>query len=480
MFSKVLLFVLIALTTVLVCLAFFGDIFTSSSSVRSKPPAFRPSDALHPILEIHPEHWHRYMDWWHRSQNQSAAKASIIDANETAALFKSINSLRGPPDHDLPHRSGPLRVDTETVFKPNLTLLTPLPLAAHPLASALPAEVVFDESRRISAQQIAAHHACANQTTCYPSYLQLQRTYKIYNCKHLHYGVRFYFLVREGLLLHPAVTLVDSMAEADYIIYLPESSSWDKSECSDPKYHHKLVVLDEGDYPHAFQEHLSDQFFLMFKRSYVKRSNGQFQGYMSYLSNMNILPMTYPVAEAYLKPRTLPMAQRALEIVCSLRGGDHDPTRRRVKDYVVEYGKSRRITNIVAGEVSSASRTTINVKYFQQMATAKIVITSNPSHWEGDFRFGEALGSGAVIFIDEMYVPRQHPFKHGVHVVYYSNNNKTDLFLKLDQVRADPMKQEQLSLQGFIHGLTFHRTTNLLDYILRTVHIKERALQEHS
>ena len=34
-------------------------------------------------------------------------------------------------------------------------------------------------------------------------------------------------------------------------------------------------------------------------------------------------------------------------------------------------------------------------------AVAKIVVTCNPSHSEGDFRTFEALASGALVFVDE-------------------------------------------------------------------------------
>ena len=67
---------------------------------------------------------------------------------------------------------------------------------------------------------------CANQTRCIQPVLQLIKTYKVYFCKHLGYGVRFYYLVREGLLLHPNILLVDDPKDADYIVYLPVSSEW--------------------------------------------------------------------------------------------------------------------------------------------------------------------------------------------------------------------------------------------------------------
>lgn len=37
-------------------------------------------------------------------------------------------------------------------------------------------------------------------------------------------------------------------------------------------------------------------------------------------------------------------------------------------------------------QVNSASRTEVSAGYFDQMRRARIIVTSNPSDWEGDFR----------------------------------------------------------------------------------------------
>ena len=47
----------------------------------------------------------------------------------------------------------------------------------------------------------------------------------------------------------------------------------------------------------------------------------------------------------------------------------------------------------------------------------------------------EAIASGALIFVDDMYVPRPHQLIHGQHIINYNNLNKTDLFSKLDKFR---------------------------------------------
>jgi hypothetical protein len=172
---------------------------------------------------------------------------------------------------------------------------------------------------------------CENQTSCIHPKLQLERIFKVYYCKHVGHGVRFYFLVREGLLLHPKIVLVSKPEVADVIVWLPESAPWHKSECAKAAYQNKTVVLDEGDGPQLFDapNGRHEDWLLYFKRSYVRRSNGEFRGYMGYLDNRNVMPMTYTIAEAYVRPLFSTMKDRILELVCTLRGGNHDPTRLR-------------------------------------------------------------------------------------------------------------------------------------------------------
>ena len=88
------------------------------------------------------------------------------------------------------------------------------------------------------------------------------------------YGVRFYYLIREGLLLHPNLNLVETPTSADIILYLPESAAWDKSECNRPEYASKLVVLDESDGSHIMEHPTSPWNLMYFKRSYIHRHKG--------------------------------------------------------------------------------------------------------------------------------------------------------------------------------------------------------------
>lgn len=316
---------------------------------------------------------------------------------------------------------------------------------------------------------------CGNQTKCLTPNLQLQKVYKVYYCKHINYGVRFFFLVKEGLLLHPSILLVSNPGDADVIIYLPTSSEWSKSECGRPEWYHKLVVLDEGDGQGLFHPPNApkDWYLMYFKRSYVKRENGAFHGFLNYVHRENVFPMTYTVAEAYVRPRYLPLDRRDTQILCTLRGHGGDPVRQRVREWTEQYAKARGITKYRTGEVNSDSRTVVSRGYFGQMYNAQIIVTSNPSGWEGDFRLMEAFASGALIFVDRMFVPRPYPLEDWKHVIYYDNKNKTELFDRLDIIRANKKQMSTIAANGYLHAMTFHRAANLIDYVFRTLHTKE-------
>ncbi len=324
---------------------------------------------------------------------------------------------------------------------------------------------------------ISSHPAslikCHNQSRCIQPQLQLNKVFKVYFCKHIAYGVRFFYLAREGLLLHPNIHLVSDPNDAEIVVYLPVSSEWKKSECNNVLYRRKMIVIDEGDYQPLFHpDDGNEEWLLYFKRSYVNRHVGEYKGFMNYLDNPVVFPMTYPIAEAYIKTDFTPFHNRKMEFVCTLRGGPHDPLRQRIKEWTQQYAAARGVKNFIAGEVNHASRTTVDENYFHHLYNAKIIVTANPSGWEGDFRLMEAFGSGALIFVDKMYVPRPHPLIHGKHVIYYDNNNKTDFFDKLDYYRHHEQESIKVAIHGYLHTMKYHRTACLMDYIFRTAHIK--------
>ena len=122
--------------------------------------------------------------------------------------------------------------------------------------------------------------------------------------------------------------------------------------------------------------------------------------------------------------------------------------------------------------LNTATRTTIDKSYFEHLHNSRIIVTVNPANWEGDFRLWETMSSGALVFVDPLFVPHPYPMIDGVHVIYFNNNNKTDLFTKLDYYRSHPEEASKIAHHGYLHAMKYHRTVNFADYVLRSAHLK--------
>ena len=226
----------------------------------------------------------------------------------------------------------------------------------HPLVSPRP-------GTDISPQNQLSVLRCQNQTKCIVPELQLEAKLKVYFCRHpARHGVRFYYLVREGLHLHPNVELLpfEKIDDADFVIYLPGSSPWHLTECTDKALHSKLLVLDEFDgynmfHPFERIEQVIEVYgknlmwyFMYFKRSFVARRDGKFLSH-PHLSQPDVYPITYALAEAYVSPSY--NFQRAIDILCTLRGSSKMVTRMRVQEWIAEYAKSRNVVNAITEQV---------------------------------------------------------------------------------------------------------------------------------
>lgn len=213
---------------------------------------------------------------------------------------------------------------------------------------------------------------CPKQATCIVPELQLAKKLKIYLCKHpTGHGVRFYYIAREGLHMHPNVELLteDRIAEADFILYPPASAPWHLTECTDPAYKSRLIVLDEFDghqlisptvTPEQYVERYGGRnkqwYFMYFKRSFVRRLDGDFKRYPHFVQP-DVYPLVYAIAEAYVPIHF--NNKRDIEIMCTLRGTKGMTTRLRTQTWVSEYGHHNQIENIVTEQVSAVNRLVI-------------------------------------------------------------------------------------------------------------------------
>lgn len=213
---------------------------------------------------------------------------------------------------------------------------------------------------------------CLNQSSCIQSELQVKRQFSIYMCKKVgRHGSRFYYLLSDGLERHPAVTVTEDIDAADLVLFLPSSSPWHKSECTNSSLADRLVIMDEFDGSSAFSPRKSFEelkrdyahkivdsknvmwYFLYFKRSYVHRKDGKFLRY-PFLLKKDFFPMVYSIADSYVRPQF--NKERSLLLTCTLRGDmKYQPSRLRVLEWVHEYANKHELPldRVVIGQVRS-------------------------------------------------------------------------------------------------------------------------------
>ena len=243
-------------------------------------------------------------------------------------------------------------------------------------------------------------------------------------------GFRFHHLIDQGLALHRNVRRVASPDAADVILFLSTSTrdlpvknvtGPDGAGSVRNAYLDRLVVLDEGDGPGYIRKVRNGEYIAYFKRSWVRKTDGAF------LSNPprfrdRYFPMVYSVSNNYTSG--VFDTVRTHDVVCTLRENKKQPARARVLSWVGKVVAEAGVANTsIVGEVNHAQRRTISRAYLDHNRNAKIVVTCNPSFWDGDFRTWEAMASGALVFVDQMHVPVAYPLLDGVHVVLYDNHD---------------------------------------------------------
>jgi hypothetical protein len=99
------------------------------------------------------------------------------------------------------------------------------------------------------------------------------------------------------------------------------------------------------------------------------------------------------------------------------------------------------------------------------MYNSKIIVTVNPADWEGDFRLWESMATGALVFVDPIFVPHSYPLIDGKHVIFFSNSNRQELYEKLDYYLNNPIKAREIAINGYLYCMKYHRTVNMIDYL---------------
>lgn len=258
--------------------------------------------------------------------------------------------------------------------------------------------------------------------------------------------------LKQGLLASDFYT--ENKEEADYFIILANKKSGDY-----PK--NKTIHID-------FQDSSRNNYykgeFLYFKRSRYSPLNEE--GVRHLVSpNENFLPIAYCVMDEYISKENV---VKDINVGCYLRGQGHwGKSRRKVLSLINEI----KILNTVNSAVTRARWYGYDPVYFDYLRRSKIIVTCNPSTWEGDMRTWEALSQGGLVFVDRMYDQIGLPLIDGEHCIIYDINEK-GLKILADKIRYYADNESEASAIGeagkdFV--LKNHRSRDRVIYIINNI-----------
>jgi len=291
---------------------------------------------------------------------------------------------------------------------------------------------------------------------------------KIYYVPCYGHGTREYALIKQGLVNNPRVQLVSNHEESDYIFYFYFTSKY-KEYYNQEFPPEKTVLVDYHDKVH-WLSHV--ECFIYFKRSWVapnvlEAADGQ-------LYTIKV-PMPRP---SHLHPLTLAIMdefiikeerERDFVLSCPLRRKVRNPNRDRVLNLLegMDIWSKSQIGAINKGSMRAFNAPDMR-EYFRLLKRSKIVVTCNPSRWEGDHRTWEAFENGALVFVDKMYTPTSHPLIDGEHCIFYdlSDTGLRELRAMIFYYLKHITEAEIIAKAGHEFTMKYHRTSNRIDEML--------------
>lgn len=282
---------------------------------------------------------------------------------------------------------------------------------------------------------------------------------------------REYLLVKQGLVNNSRVELVDSEKESDFIFlchatlkhdpHLSRAFPSDKTVFID--YHDKSYMVFDIDC------------LAYFKRSWVemvRERNHTTKRPVSRPSHFHPISMAI-MDEFIFRPHYLSGdTERDVMLSCTVRPHAKHPNRARLLNFVNKMDIRGRVQ---IGELNTGHMNRFNDsnmrEYFRLLRRSRIVVTCNPSRWEGDHRTWEAFANGALVFIDEMYTPLAHPLIAGKHCIFYdlSDSGLSRLEHRILYFLENPDQAEAIAKAGHDFTMKYHRTSNRIDEILEVI-----------
>jgi len=273
--------------------------------------------------------------------------------------------------------------------------------------------------------------------------------------------------------------LTDDFDKADYVFYMMHQRNClnlphdDNSKLDIQKItqifnsNKKEVVIDYNDWTDT--RNVPDLNTLKTVHKYFKRSIVRKEGSISkelVKYPREIIPISYGIRSDFVEyDRTYSFKKYNYDVCCMFNIGGGSGTRGIIPEVVNRYNGPKFVGRMNCpnryGKVSTA--------YFEILKTSKIIITANPSNWEGDFRLWEALLMGNLVLCDEMLVPSlmTYPLINKKHLVYY--NNMRELELLIDYYISNETERDKIGREGREFCLKHHKFSDRVAEVINNL-----------
>ncbi len=279
-------------------------------------------------------------------------------------------------------------------------------------------------------------------------------------------ATREYRLIYQGLVNNPRVELVDWGGGFDFV-FLFYSALEDNPHLKKAFPADKLVFIDYCDSSRWVSPIKCRAYF---KRSWVKMVvKGEYVVKKRISRPSNFYPLTMAIMDEFIIDEDV---KRDVVLSCTIRCRKQRYNRERVLNLLNSMaikGKTQ------IGELNKEGARGFNAPlmrdYFRLLRRSRIVVTCNPSKWEGDHRTWEAFANGALVFIDKIYTPMTHPLEDGKHCIFYdlSDQGLRELRKKIEYFLKETDHAEDIARAGHAFAMKYHRAANRIDEILERI-----------
>lgn len=275
---------------------------------------------------------------------------------------------------------------------------------------------------------------------------------------------REYRLIKQGLVNNSKVELVDNEKASDFVfLFYTALGQGPQSIRGFPP--DKTIFIDYHD-RHNWV--FGGSCLAYFKRSWVKGvTEGNYTSKKPIDRPANFYPLTLAIMDEFIIDENI---ERDVVLSCTIR--PYHRNRPRVLEFVkkINIQGKKQIGALNQGTMRRFNDPDMR-EYFRLLKRSRIVVTCNPSKWEGNHRTWEAFANGALVFVDKMYTPMTHPLVDGKHCIFYepSDSGLNELQKKILYFLEETEHADDIAKAGFDFTMRYHRASNRIDEILNVI-----------